>query len=460
MEIFKNESISLIEEDKKLFIFSEQPGFDIKEFNNIITKNPTISISNFSNLKISLLEASGQKVFIGYIKPRIEVLISGNEMEARVKLNITAEEFADNPKKIYSETVSALHSMGITEGIDPQLGDNLIIQKEIVAAKGVIAIDGQDAKISYFQLSEKRPLVKDDGKVNMYDMQLINNIKVGDWLGEKMPPSHGKPGKTVTGKVITPKTGMDLNLKYDRKTIAEYAEDNVVVLRALVNGAVKYDMGRITVDDHLVIPGDVCFETGNIDFNGHVTIEGTVKDGFSVAADGDIAILNVLGIGMAESIVSRKGSIFIKGGIYGKNISSISANKNVYVKYCNETTITAGEDINIGFYSLDSNLTAKTISLDPIYGKIIGGTITAQIQVTAGTIGSKSEKKTTISINGFDRQEITRTFDNLLISFKDLLQRASKIKSQIETWEYYMSGAEYANMDEYNQFQPLCSFNL
>jgi uncharacterized protein (DUF342 family) len=159
-----------------------------------------------------------------------------------------------------------------------------------------------------------------------------------------------------------------------------------------------------------------------------------------------------MGIGAIGKIQSKEGSIYIKGGIYGKNSAKIDAKKNVYVKYCNECTITAGEDINIGFYALDSNLTAQKVLLDPKYGKIIGGTVTAEVKVVSGVIGSKYEKKTVINVQGFDRNAIRKEFEELLEKYKALLLEANAVKRQIEVFEYNLSGAEYANMDEYNKY--------
>jgi uncharacterized protein (DUF342 family) len=452
LKLFKNDFLELTAQEDKLFIQVFKPGFDIRDFNNIIASYPIIHLTNFINLRQALIEATDSQVNIGNVKSRIDVLISSDEMQASVYINITQNELDTNKDAIAAEITRELNMRGVTEGIENIYEKSLLSQCEIIVARGISPIYGEDAKVSYYEISDKKPIVKEDGSVNYYELNLIDNVRTGDWLGERIPPQEGKQGITVTGKLVSGKKGKDFKLKYDRKTIGEYEEDNKTVLRALVDGAVKFDGGKIKIDNHLIISGDVGYETGNINFDGYVTINGIVKDGFSVTAKYDISISGKMGIGAVGKICSKEGSIYIKGGIYGKNLAKIESAKNVYVKYCNECSISAGEDINVGFYALDCNLTAQKVLLDPKYGKIIGGTVTAEVKVISGVIGNKSEKKTVINVQGFDRNAIRKEFEGLLERYRELLEEANAIKRQIEVFEYNLSGAEYANMEEYNKY--------
>ncbi|HWQ29533.1 MAG TPA: FapA family protein, partial [Negativicutes bacterium] len=437
-------------ENSELYISVYHTGYEIREFSQLLLDMPTLELHNFMGLKNALEEASGAKVNIGSVKPRVEVSISFDEMEARIKLNITAKEFAENKIMISTEIIQALQKAGVTEGLDNLFSKPLTVQKEITIAKGVPPEDGEDAIIKYYEVTEKRPLVMDDGTVNHYELDLIDNIKKGDWLGDKIKPTEGKPGRTVTGKPIPARRGMDFKLKYDRKTVEELEENDKTVLRAAVDGAVRLDGDSIGVDNHLIIPGDVGFETGNISFDGYVTVKGTVKDGFSVIAKNDISIQSPMGLGVINKLISREGSIYIKGGIFGKNVSVIQANKSVFVKYCNAADITAGEDINIGFYSLDCSLKAKKIVMDPVHGKIIGGSVNAEIQVITGVIGNKSEKKTVINVTGFDRAAIRNEFEQLLEKYKALLGEVNAVKQQIAVFER-RPDSDYLDDRDYNQ---------
>lgn len=452
MEIYHNEYFSLINDKDELYISVHRPGYEMRAFNQLLLDMPTLQLNNFSSLKNALDEATGLHISIGIIKPRVEVSVSFDEMEARIKLNMTAREFVDNKVTISSEIIAALNKAAVSEGLDTLFQKPITVQKEITVAKGIHPEDGEDAIIRYYEIREKKPLIKEDGTINHYELDLIESVKKGDWLGEKIKPTSGKAGKTVTGRPLPARRGIDLKLKYDRKTIEELEEDNNIVLRAAADGAVRFSGDKISVDNHLVIPGDISYETGNIDFEGYVTIKGTVKDGFSVVAKNDISIQSSMGLGVVNKIISKEGSIYIKGGIFGKNVSLIQAKKSVFVKYCNESNITAGEDINIGFYALDSNLKAKKIIMDPIHGKIIGGSVKAEIQVITGIIGNKSEKKTYINVTGFDREAIKGEFEHLLEKYKTLLIEVNAVKKQIDSFERSSVDADYLNSTEYNQY--------
>lgn len=450
MEILRNEFFSLHNENNELYISVYHTGYEIREFNQLLLDIPTLELHNFMGLKKALEEAPGGKVKIGRIRPRVEVSISFDEMEARIKLNITAKEFTENKIMISSEIIQALEKAGVSEGLDDLFSKPLTVQKEITVAKGIPPEDGEDAIIRYYEAAEKKPLVMDDGTVNHYELDLIENIKKGDWLGDKIKPTEGKPGMTVTGKSIPARRGMDFKLRYDRKTVEELEEEDKTVLRAAVDGAVRLDGESIGVNNHLIIPGDVGFETGNINFDGFVTVKGTVKDGFSITAKNDISIQSPMGLGVISRLISREGSIYIKGGIFGKNVSVIQAKKSVFVKYCNAAEITAGEDINIGFYSLDSSLKAKKIVMDPVHGKIIGGSVNAEVQVITGIIGNRSEKKTIINVVGFDRAAIRSEFEQLLEKYKALLGEVNSVKQQIAAFER-RPDSDYLDDREYNQ---------
>jgi uncharacterized protein len=452
LELYRNDFLKLTVKEDNLYIQVFNPGYDIREFNDIITAFPVVHLTNFINLRKALLEANSDNVQIGYVKPRVNVLISEDEMEATIYINITNEELNENKESIVEEITRALEAQGVTDGIENIYEKPLKVQCEMVIARGIPPVFGEDAKITVFEILDKKPIVKEDGSVNHYELNLIDNARAGDWLGERIPPKEGSPGLTVTGKLIPGKKGMSANLKYDKRTVGEYEEKGITVLRALVDGAIKFDGDKIKIDNHLIIQGDVGYETGNINFDGYVTINGIIKDGFSVTAKYDIAINGNMGICAIGKIHSIEGSIFIKGGIFGRNVAKIEAKRSVFVKYCNECTITAGDDINVGFYALDCNLNAQKVLLDPKFGKIIGGTIIAKVKVVSGVIGNESEKKTVINVQGFDRNAIRKEFEMLLEKYKELLEEASVVKRQIEILENALSGAEYANMEEYNKY--------
>lgn len=436
MEILRNEYFNIFCKDDKVYISVLTPGYSINNFPILLKDYPRICIKQFLNLKNALDNGSIDAVEFGILRPKIEVNVSPDNLKATIKLNITSNELEYNRTTIIKEIIESLKSNNIIYGIiSESLTKNLNIQTDIVIAQGILPISGDDAVVKYIELPLRKPTIKDDGTADFYEMNLIFEANKGDYLGEKILPTAGTPGKTIQGQILPAKPGNDKSLNYDSKTVEASEEDGKIVLRALINGAVSFSEGRVSILNHLIIHGDVGYETGNIDFDGYVTIKGTVSDDFSVIAGKDISIESLMGIGAVDKIISKYGDIYIKGGVSGKGHAIIEAEKNVFIKYANACTISSKESINIGFYSLDSSLSSKNIIVSSSKGRIIGGTINAHAKVVATTIGNKFEKKTIINVKGFDRKQIKKDLDDLLVKYKKCLVELEKNKREMKVYE-------------------------
>jgi len=439
VDIFMNEFFKITVDEPNVLITVVQPGFEIKDFPQIADRIPRLRLTAYGALTKALQTADRNPVPIGAWRDRIELEISKDEMTATVRLNMAADEIQAQRDQLGSEIIALLNGQGIRNGILREIFTMpLEPGQKIVVAEGIPAVHGEDAEIRYYQLEDKKPVIKTDGSVNHYELNLIDQVSKGDWLGEKIPPTEGRPGTTVNGKPLKPKEGKDKRLKYDPRTVEEVDEGDRVVLKARVDGAVRYREGKVGVDNHLVIGGNVDYSTGNIDFDGFVTVEGTVEDGFVVVAERDITINGEMGIGAVGRIESRNGSIFIKGGVNGKGIAEIIAAKNIYVKFSNEANLTAGQSISVGLYALDSVLKSRKVFVNPQGGKLIGGEVHADHQVVTGSIGNKYERKTVVNVKGFERLNVKEELDTVLVQYRELIKEADGVRRQLEIFETNM----------------------
>lgn len=457
MYIIQNDFFDIFEDNEKLYIKTKKQGFDISNFSELSTSYPRLNITYFLNLKNALDNVSEDKVEIGVLKPQIELIISPDNTEAHFKLNISNDELKNNRQQIIQSILSELQSNKIVHGIiHTVLDEDIKTQENILIAKATPAENGHDAIIKYLDLPDKKPTVREDGSTNYYEMNLIHEIHKNDYLGEKIPATKGIDGLDVKGNVIPSKPGKDKRLSFDRKTVAEFEENNKIILRALTNGALSHNQGKVSVLKHLVIPGDVGYETGNIIFDGSVTVKGTVCDDFKVIATEDISIDSPMGIGAAEKIVSTNGDIYIKGGVCGREKTLIHSKKSVFVKYANACTIIAEDTIHIGFYSLDSTLESKSILLNPEKGRIIGGTISAYAKIVTGAIGNSSERKTIVNVKGFDRKKVKKELDEILIKYKACLLELEKNKREMEVFSNsFKNQAELMKTHEYQYYNNI-----
>lgn len=451
--LYSNDFFTLLERENEVFIKVNMPGFDMRSFNGILELNPRVVLTNFLGLKKALEIASDTETKIGKLRPLIEVVLSKDEMTCKVRVNHPEDYVIENKKDVMTQILIELNKNGVKEGIiSDVINGSFPSYEEFIIAKGVLPINGDDAKVKYYELSERKPQIRQDGTTNYYDLNLIDVVYKGDWLGEKIPATEGKEGITVTGKKLNPKNGKDKLLRYDTRTVAQYAKDGKFVLEALVDGAVVFNKGKIGVENHLILSGDVDYSSGNIKFDGFVTVKGTVKDGFSITAKHDISILSPMGIGATGKICSTDGSIFIKGGVNGKFITEIEAKKDVYLKYCNETKISAGGKIDIGYYSIDCDLKAEKILMDKKSGRLIGGNVHAGSQIITGTIGNKYEKRTNVNVDGFDRVTVKKEFEEVLKQYKTLLVKAEDLKAELEIYDLNFSINEDKMMiEDYNR---------
>lgn len=434
MEVYKNEFLLLEEENKTIFITVFKKGYLIREFYELVQDSPTIKITKNQELQGALLLAADKRVEIGNRVPVIELFIDKDKMTASILLNCIEKELAEKKEFFVGEILKLIHQNKITEGVLVDvLQEGLSPQSKITIANGTDPINGKDAEVRYFELSERKPTIRKDGKADYYDMNFIDEVQKGDWLGDKIPATNGISGKTVTGEIVVPKRGKDTRLFYDRKTVELVSEGDKEVLRALRDGVVEFKDGKISVGDHLRIDGDVGVGTGNIDFDGSITISGIVQTGYSVTATKDISILGEMGLSGTKLITSKNGDIFIKGGLFGQGQSTVKAGKNIFIKHANDCILEAKADINIGYYSIGSTLRARNVLADN--GKIIGGKTEAKGKVVAAILGNRMERKTFIHVEGFSRWLLEEQLEDKLQKYKLELADYETLKKRIEAYE-------------------------
>lgn len=434
--IYSSEYIAIIEKDDGYYIRSFKKGMSLDQFTKLISDHPELKITSIMSVRNALVNAPMPPQKFAEGKERIVIELSDDELQAYVTLYVSDVEI-NGPRRaeLFKEILHKLKGSGITYGIkNDVLLTGLSNNTKILVAQGIAPIDGEDSVIRLYELKEAKPEAKEDGNVDHYELNLINRVSEGDWLGERTEPTEGRPGKTVKGSTLLPARGKELPLLYDTNTVREEYHEGLTTLYAIINGAVHYDGDRIGISNHLEIMGNVDFKTGNINFDGFLTVKGTIEDGFSVTASKDIEILSDYGVGGVKDITSNDGSIYIKGGIAGNNKATIYSRKNIYTKFVSDTNIVCDGSVHIGFYCLNSNIKAREVILDSSKGQIIGGSIQAEFRVVASIIGSAGEKRTYISVQGFDRQLIKQTLDNTTAESEDLKQKLAKAKAEVSVY--------------------------
>ncbi|MEG0470831.1 MAG: FapA family protein [Solibacillus sp.] len=429
--IFKNEFLEVSEKNGKIFVETLQTGFLLKDFDAIIRQNPRIKLTNFAVLKNVLGNVSKTPTEIGKWLSALSVEVSRDKMSASLFINEKLDEIRENKEKFQQDVKQLLAEHNIKHGILDIKLEKIVSGKAILIAQGTPPMKGDDAIVTYLQIPERKPVIREDGKADYYDMNFIYEIEEGAWLGEKLHAQPGSPGYNVYGEVVPAQNGRDAALKFDRKSAYEVEEEDKTVIRSKISGVLEDSKGIVGVNHHLPISGDVGIETGNIEFNGSLSIRGTVQAGFSVIAQGDISIEGAEGVSGAKLIKSIEGDIFIRGGIFGLGKTRIEAGGSIFVKHVNEANLKAGQDVNIGFYALGSNIKGHSILVDERKGKIIGGIAIAKSIIKTAISGNRLERRTELIINSINKQDGLEIIQSKAAFLKSLQEDVLKLEEQV-----------------------------
>lgn len=436
-KVYCDEWVEIIQDDGIYSLRSLKMGMAFDAFNQIIHfQLRHLKITSFMAIRNVLGNAPAGPVPFAVARERVVIRVSEDDFKAWFSLYVPPAELGETGRaKLAGEVFTALQKAGVIFGIrSAVLTGHLDIGDEYLIAEGLMPTHGDDAVIRMIEPVIPKPQVIENGNANYYEMNLIHPIQAGDWLGERVEPKLGMPGKTVLGKEIPPLEGRSKPLKYDRKSVREETVNGITTLYATKTGALNYKGEQVGVYDFLEIQGNVDYNTGNVQFDGYLSVKGLIEDGFSVTASRDVQILGHMGVGDAEMIESRDGNIYITGGIAGKGRARIRCRKNLYVKFLSNVEIECDGTVYIGFYSYNSVIRARQVVVESPKGRITGGSIEADIRVEAAELGNRAENRTIVRVHGFDRKQLQETFEGERANLEESRARMVRCKQLLSVY--------------------------
>ncbi|WP_438310663.1 DUF342 domain-containing protein [Sporosarcina sp. FA9] len=429
----ENEFFKLYIKEKVVFLLTKKVGFPLKSFDTITQDFPRLKINSFPSLR-SALTTLGEENVIGSWLPLVDIEVTKKNMEAQIIINATPKELNEEFNLILQEVDRVLNKAGIVFGKIDWTTQNISGGVPIVVAVGIEPKIGANAVITYIDLPEKKPVIREDGSANLYEMNFVFQVKDGDWLGEKILPLEGINGTDVFGNEIKATRGNDDIIRYDRKSVFEDKEADKVVIRALHGGVLEYKDGIVSVGKHLRIDGDVGPETGAINFDGAITIIGTVLAGYTVTATGDISIEGNEGVTNAKLIQSSEGDVYVKGGVFGGGTMIVEAQGAIFIKHANNCKIYAKE-VHAGLYLFGSEIIADHVFVDKHKGKIIGGKIEAIYSIETAIVGNDHERTTILNAKGIDKDTLYKEIQIMAQDLKERQQLIVKIEGPLASYE-------------------------
>lgn len=279
--------------------------------------------------------------------------------------------FQELKEKISLST--GLDSVPIARGKEPEKG-----------------IDGY-CEVHFNKNKGSKPTILEDGKVDFYNIDFVNNVVKDEVLATIHPPKPGIDGRDVFGNIIPFKPGKDAKIPKGKNII--FQEENQQIL-STISGQVSLQDNQINVHETLELK-NVDFKTGNIDFVGSVVVSEGVRDGFTVKAQGDVTVNGYVD----SSFIICGGNLVVNGGIQGRNKGIVQAGGNVIARYIENCEVKSEGSVVVRDAIMHSRVYAKD-KVIAVEGKglIVGGIIGAGKEINANTIGSHLATQTELEV--------------------------------------------------------------
>ncbi len=359
--------------------------------------------------------------------------ISKDEMQATITVSPPSSGGADiSAEKI----INALETQGVSVGIDEEkikaFVDSPVYNVPYEVAAAIQPVHGSDAYIEYkFETDKTKLKLKEtaNGQVDFKELNLIQNVVVGQPLAVKMLAQRGKGGKTIMGRYLEARNGKDIPIPLGANTKLD-ADGRTVI--AEKNGNVTLVGDKITVEEVYEVQG-VNIKSGNITYMGTVVCRGNVEDGFSIKADGNVEIYGSVG----NCHIEAGGDIVISQGVMGRDEGEIISNKSVWARFLQNVNVTAEQYVVVNDNIMNSNVTAmQKILLKGKRASIIGGHLFATEEITAKTVGSSGGGIETVLEVGFDPkakrrlQELQEMQSNAVKELEEIDLNISTLENQ------------------------------
>lgn len=350
--------------------------------------------------------AEGEYIRVGtvIVNPANDAVLTVDITEQEMKANLYAQPPGPGGCDLSAETIlSFLRNNRVVHGVDEErvraFADRPIYKEMVAVAEGTRPENGRDAYMQYnFEVDQSKVRLKEsaNGRVDFKDLNIIQNVVESQPLARKVPAERGKTGKTVTGKILPAKNGKDIPLPLGKNV---HVLDDQATIVADMNGQVVIAGGKVNVEPVYTVQGDVNLRTGNIIFLGTVLITGSVEDGFSVKAAGNIEVHGT--VGKAE--LDAEGDIIVHQGIAGKNAGFVRAGRSIWARFIENAHVEAGSLVVVSDGIINSQVDAnKKIICQGKRAHIVGGQLRAAEEINAKILGSPVSGTETVCEVGFD----------------------------------------------------------
>ncbi len=433
--------LEYLEDGVYLTVFPPVENIRRADPNEVLNTIARKRITNFNKTAVeeAVKKADGTPVLIAEpqeeakVDAAAKVVISQDKMLAQIIL--TPPE-GGGRSLTAGELMDALKSEGVVFGIKESainaLASSPVYNEMVTAAEGLRPENGKSGSIEYLfdMKSEKKPVIREDGRVDYRELNLIENVVKGQKLCNIIPPTRGVPGKTVTGADVAPVDGKPAVIPKGKNVVV--SEDGLALFAA-VDGQVMFSNGKVNVFSTYEVPADVDNSTGNIYFVGNVLVRGNVLSGFTIEAGGNVEVWGVV----EGAVIKAEGDIILRRGIQGLGKGVLISGGSITARYIEHSTVEARDDIRAEAIMHSNVKCGNVLELSGRKGLLVGGSCKVGKEIIAKVIGSEMSTTSEIEV-GVDptlrerhkaiRDEIIAS-ENSLIKAKQAVTLLERLKA-------------------------------
>ncbi|MCP3921949.1 MAG: DUF342 domain-containing protein [Desulfobacterales bacterium] len=279
---------------------------------------------------------------------------------------------------------------GVTndEIISNILKSNTLKTNKFIIAKGEDSVNGVNGSIEYFFNTDYLTAgeIKEDGSIDFKERGETPFVKEGGLIAVKTPPIQGKHGKDIYDFEILCTEANDPPLKLGNGV--NLSEDKLSVVASIEGRPDLSVSGVLSVFNEVVIPDNVDYNTGNIDFKGNINIRGTILEGFSVQG------VNVTTLEVEGGMIRVTNDFNVSGGIIESDVFVEGITQAMFVR---KSRVFCFGDVIISKEIIDSEIiTSGKCIIER--GSIFNSKISAKKGIVALQIGNERTDQNKIRI--------------------------------------------------------------
>jgi len=259
----------------------------------------------------------------------------------------------------------------------------------VVVARAIPPVHGVDGRVEWLVEEGHPPPVDEHGNLCFYDQSAFTMVTAEQVIGRVIPPTLEQDGRDVFGKPIASRKGLPADPKLDETIAVNEAAELV----AMITGVFTNKGPKPTIREHLEVQGYVDFSTGNITFDGDVTVRGGMRDLFRLITTGRVEIRGLV----EAATIECEGDLLLAGGMAGREHGLIRAGGNVVARHLNATRLIVKGDLQIDKEMIGCQANVGGRVLCP-KGSIIGGVLNTPREFLIAVLGSQAGVETTVEL--------------------------------------------------------------